>query len=142
MICFEVRINGIQKYIVGSDEAEEFTACVYAAPKLKPPHVAIDISGFIANVKEHPHELRWDDINLKVGDEINVKIIESDIPDKPKKTLYEHGVDNSDEQAHSMLCSCCGKSQSETNRILRSSNVTLCEECVVSFTEILKDKKD
>ena len=141
MICFEVSINGIKKYTIGSVEADEFGINLIAAPQLKPTHISAELSGFIANDKKYPHELRWGSENIKLGDEILIKIINSKSPDEPQEIRYDEGLSDTGEQFQTMLCTCCGKSHFETNQMIRSSKVSLCEECVKSFAEILENKE-
>lgn len=138
MICFEIWINGIRKNLIGSDDAEEFGACLNANPLIDPPHISLDLSGYIANEKEYPHELRWGTLNIKSGDEVAIKIIESNTPDEPQLIRYNEGIIESEEQTQAMLCSNCGKSHFETDKWVRSSRITLCYECVKLMSEIME----
>ncbi len=141
MICFEIWINGIKKYTVGSEEAEEFSANLTAFPHLKPTHVSLDVCGFTLRDEAYPDELRWGESYPKIGDEIIIKIIDTNNPDKPKVTRYKEGcIDNSDSQSQSMLCSCCGKSHFETDKLIRNSNIALCEDCIKMMADLINNK--
>jgi hypothetical protein len=91
MRALEIHVNGKKLCTAGIGDDGVLTAIVRSI--LRPiqaisrkrtsqawEDLGIDVAGFIPSAQEH---VRWKSSKLRTGDEIRIKIIETDRPDKP-----------------------------------------------------------
>ena len=94
MIAFEVKINGNKKIIAGQDDLSVLSASITAVGQLGSktthkkgtPEIGISVGGLEETNNTHPF---WTRDTLNIGDVINIKIIETDNPDKPETSLEQ-----------------------------------------------------
>ena len=97
MICLEVKING--KIICNASIGHDFgIVCAIIdwvnrdmdlfpndkEPMFKGEEMKLSVSGSATYGKDDSEELSWINRNLSIGDEITIKIVESDVCDPPK----------------------------------------------------------
>jgi hypothetical protein len=140
VLSFEVWINGNKEYTVGSSEAEEFGVYLSIHPELQTDYASIEASGYIPSESKFSDEIKWGAKNIKQGDDIEIKVVESDNPDVPSRTQQHVGL--VPESNHGMLCSNCGKSHMDIQNFVRAQRITLCDECIYAIIEAVKDEKE
>jgi hypothetical protein len=69
-------------------------------------------------------ELRWGGSELRLGDEVLIKIVNQEDGDTPIRTRYGEGQIGDADKA--MICSNCGKSHLEVERMIQAERITLC----------------
>lgn len=118
MICLEVKINGKEVCKAGI-EHEFGIVCaiidwvkrdVSSFPEDKPrlfeeEEMKISISGSATYGNDDSEELSWLKNNLSVGDEISIRIVESEVCDSPKsrKRLEPNFVENAKRRYYEQL---------------------------------------
>lgn len=78
MICFEIWVNGEKICLAGVDESDVLCAIIDGARKQRKSN--LHVGGLVGD--EH---VRWTEREhiLEVGDEVTIKIVESDTADEP-----------------------------------------------------------
>lgn len=85
MICFEVRVNDHPPVMAGLDDIRVLTAMVsYVASRAE---LSLEIGGLAVTPGGVQENLRWLDQTLRPGDQILLRVVESDEPSPP--TLRE-----------------------------------------------------
>lgn len=100
MIAFEVRINGKRICVAGAEDLAVLTACVNASGKLGAKTVPArpdDVTGEVfysvtgLTARRDPEKdvhVRWQSVEpLRVGDVVQVKILDSTKADRPKSRV-------------------------------------------------------
>ena len=89
MIAFKVLINGKQQFVTGIEDWDSLHAVIMAirGDKDDPDHTFdLKIGGLAQEVEPGKLEhVRWPNIDLCVGDEISITIVETNEIDKPIK---------------------------------------------------------
>jgi len=137
MLCFEVWINGKKERVVGFESAEEYSVCLTAFPNLS-DSVSLEMSGYASSPEVYQDELRWSGSELRLGDEILIKIVNREAGDTPIRT--RHGEGEIGDADRAMICSNCGKSHLEVERMIQAERITLCGECCKSIAEFVSDE--
>jgi hypothetical protein len=76
---------------------------------------------------------------MTCNDEVRIKIIESQAPDKPASTKT-FGT-KSDPQGRKLIyCSFCGQSEKEAEKIVAGAGANVCSECFKLLEEIFHEK--
>ncbi len=125
MKCFEVSLNGGEPIVVGVDNAELLRGSFVLA--------SFGSGGvvFSANVNAGParsETRQWLSSSLAVGDEVRVRVIESDQATQPMaSTLHGTAVDP---ESPDLGCSACRRSKSTVNQLLAVGAFSICDECV------------
>jgi hypothetical protein len=93
MRALEIHVNGKRLCTAGIGDDGALTAIVRSvlspvqinrrnrSPQIK-EDLGLDVGGFIPSTSEH---VRWKAPKLRTGDEVRIKIIETDRPDKPSR---------------------------------------------------------
>ena len=137
MLCFEVWINGKKERVVGFGSAEEYSVCLTAFPDLS-DLVLLEMSGYAPSAEVCLDELRWGGSELRLGDEVLIKIVKQEDADTPTRTRYGEGQIGDADKA--MICSNCGKSHLEVERMIQAERITLCGDCSKSIAEFVSDE--
>jgi hypothetical protein len=86
-LCFEITINGGATVVAGIEDLNVLTACVtYAASRQE---LDIHVGGLISKSPDDNEHVDWLEHDLKCGDEILIRIIESSRPAAPKSRRRE-----------------------------------------------------
>jgi hypothetical protein len=138
MLCFEVWINGKKDRVVGFESAEEYSVCLTACPEHLPDSVSLEMSGYAPSPEVCLDELRWGGSELRLGDEVLIKIVNQEDADTPIRTKYGEGQIGDADKA--MICSNCGKSHLEVERMIQAERITLCGDCSKRIAEFVSDE--
>jgi hypothetical protein len=94
MIAFEIEVNGISLATAGTDDLSVLTAMIDAVGKLGSQsqgssehktdyHIELSVGGLTARAAAQDEHLKWIKQNLKPGDVVTIKILESTAVDAP-----------------------------------------------------------
>lgn len=81
MRAFEVQLNGKRLCLAGVGERGVLTAIIEHIAGLNGSNLNLNVGGLFSSTWKH---VRWRNRRLKVGDEILIKIVESESVDKPR----------------------------------------------------------
>jgi hypothetical protein len=137
MICYEVWVNGER-------------ACVAGAKKMKSLHASLIFPKqtsqalFMVGAETEPTEslkesANWIGRELNINDEIKIKIIESETPDKPE-SIKSFGTKIGSKGEKLVYCSFCGQSEKEAERIVAGFQANVCSECFKLLADIFNEK--
>lgn len=132
MKCFEVTINGKKVCTagIGDDGVLHANLALLKREDQDAESELLDLRvGGIANVEPGVSEhVEWLYQDLSVGDEVNIKIIESSECDVPlsQETQY-------------LQCSFCEKKQSEVSRLIAGPQVYICNECITTCSQVIAE---
>jgi hypothetical protein len=82
MRAFEIHLNGKQLCLAGVGEDGVLTAIVHHIASPKASTLNLNVGGFVGSTGKHVIGRNW---RLKKGDEVLVKIAETDSADRPRK---------------------------------------------------------
>jgi hypothetical protein len=82
MRAFEVHLNGKRLCLAGVGEDGVLTAIVDHVARPKASSLNLRVGGLVSPIGKH---VIWRNRRLKVGDEVLVKIVETDSADRPRK---------------------------------------------------------
>ena len=135
MICLEVTINGERRTVAGVASAQTLYAEVCTYPELKDTWLQVD--GEITPEDQPPADAHWLSAQLSVGDQVEIRIIESDQPSAPKVTRIEPTASASD--AIPFVCAFCGKDHHQTEGMISSRKAMICRDCVCYLYEMITE---
>jgi len=86
MLCFDVRVNGKRVTLAGVGEDGVLNAIVgWVCQERRSPGEPCTLDLSVGGLDERAH-LRWvEDRPLKVGDQVEIAIVEADAPDAPRR---------------------------------------------------------
>ena len=89
MIAFEVFVNGQKIYTIGADDPGFVYLFVERGRKRFDPEIEIKLaaSGVNLPAEEGLEHLEWGEHSLSLGDEIIVRVVETDSIDEPKQRI-------------------------------------------------------
>ena len=140
MLSFEVWVNGKKQFTVGAEKAEEYGIYLSMQPDLAPDFAMLEASGYLPSDNEYNDVMKWGNISVKDGDEIIIKMKNTNQTDSP--SITEQGTGLVSNQAHAMLCSSCGKSHQEVNGMVTMGRITLCNKCASALVDISINEKE
>jgi hypothetical protein len=132
MIAFEIFVNGnkICSAGVGDDGVLHSSLTLITRERGNKQTVEGDAERLIFNVGGavgSPHNasqhIRWPDQHLAVGDEVAIRIVETEAIDKPSEVLEPLRFE----------CGFCGKKQDEVDRIVGGPRGHICDQCVADL---------
>jgi len=98
MTAFEVRLNGKKLCIAGIGDDGVLTAIVSYVVGSSRKDLSLSVGGLVSPTREHVH---WrDDLGLKVGDEVLLRIAESERVDRPRKRTRQDPIARVKQQKH------------------------------------------
>ena len=91
MICFDLFVNGEKLGRAGHEDIAVLTCMmVYVRPNEPADSLYTSLGGLYVDASQNSIHSEWiDQLALKVGDEITVRIVESDVADRPAKERIE-----------------------------------------------------
>lgn len=138
MLCLEVRINGKKVAVVGHENMEVMRSTVVYHQSLSAPR--FDSSITVRKDPKFVQDARWKDHLLEIGDEVCIRVIESDTPDSPDKIVsYGSPLNSMDDE--SIHCSFCGRNKHEVDLILKHPAANVCDKCVQELQVIVNEDK-
>ena len=128
MICFEVYINGQKVCLagIGNDGVLSIMTTFIASGESQRTDFRVGV--LIKIDAETQQQVEWLDRELKVGDEITIKIVEAENYDAPMNG-----------RTQSLQCSFCGKQQDEVSKLIAGPNNYICNECVVLCSQAIAE---
>jgi len=135
MFCFEVSLNNELKYVAGHERMESMRFSLYL--KDSGPLLYV-VDAYLKPGQSHTEDAFWHGPEPKINDEIKIKIVECDSPDKPSR-IVTRGTKQDSNGEKLLHCSICGKSQAEAKKLVRSKDVNVCNECVELLVEICNE---
>src|SRR5580700_5668301 len=81
MRAFDVRLNGKRLCIAGVGDNGVLNTMVDHVAGFGRDEVSLRVGGLVSTTEEH---VTWRRLQLKVGDEVTVRIVEADSVDKPR----------------------------------------------------------
>ena len=89
-ICFEIFVNGRPVSVAGAENVERLSAIVDYDPK-PVDHVDFDVHGICT--RNNQQELwKWLRTQLRVGDEVLIRVIASDQPSEPAERISKDAL--------------------------------------------------
>ena len=137
MLCFEILVNGKRKYTAGVADAEQLEARVETIGGSE--EVVLSVTAFPASQRSYPYFANWGTISCAVGDEISVRLVDTNDPDIPKFSNYGVGTPV-DVKGEALLCSFCGKEKGEVKTLVAGPKAYICDECVALCSDIVADE--
>jgi hypothetical protein len=133
MLCLEVVVNGVSRYVAGIAGAEMITAQFAVYPSLGQSRITTTAE--IIPEGQPPAEASWPSVSIQLGEEVLVRLVESGEPTAPHVGRTDTDVQASDDIP--FVCSFCGKAPSAVKQMLSSRHALICNECVAAFHEDL-----
>jgi hypothetical protein len=135
MLCLFVQVNGETAILAGDGAAESLTASVKLYPSFKESVLRVD--GEVVPDNSVPADATWLGRALQVGDTVVVRLVESDSAMAPALSRSDPSVAAVD--GVSIVCSFCGKSPHEIQRMYSGIKATICNECLALFHQMSID---
>jgi hypothetical protein len=132
MQCFDVSINGKHVCRAGTPHGHNLSVDVLWSDHWQMPFVTV--SGNLGAYGEG-ERLEWGTQQLKVGDEVIVRVTEAEVADEPlkrQKLDYSEEIKRrlSEDAELPPYCSFCGKALDEVGAMISGPKVFICDECV------------
>jgi len=137
MRCFEILINGKRVALVGHEAAERLTVAIETNRSIDV--AALDLIAEFPVKDASATYASWPSGTLKIGDELTVRLVDVASPDEPASIVTEDLGQVSEHQGNSWpICATCGKPWHETEGMVSSRGVHLCDDCLRKSAEIRK----
>ena len=136
MKTFEITLNGVKQCIAGVEDGGLTVMISFMRTTGENETEQADTSetldirvGGFANIGPGILEnVQWLDRPLSVGDDVTIKILESQECDEPITR-----------ETHHVQCSFCGKKQAEVRKLIAGPNVFICDDCVGDASTTITD---
>ncbi len=135
MLCLEVSVNGEKKTLAGTADAETVNAAIRIFPGLG--QADVHVTGDIVPEDQPGAEATWLLTALKRGDEVTVRLVESDNPSPPLLGRTDPGAGATDSIPRT--CAFCSKPHTEVDAMIASTNAHICHGCVRVLYEMVTD---
>jgi len=131
MRCFEIWINGQRRCTVGLNRNGVISATATIqgwsrAGGERQHRTDVRVGGLEKIDDDHSQHLDWLTTNLAVGDEILIKLVDSDVRDEPtvEPTRFEG-------------CGFCGRSRTEIpeGELLGGAEANICKDCIIRLRD-------
>ena len=137
MLCYEVWVNGERACVAGAESMRGMQALV---TRPGDRNIALFlVSGDTEPSKTLRETYTWLGRELHTNDEVRIKLVESDSPDRPE-SVKSFGTKTEETGAKQIFCSFCGQSQSEARKIVAGFQANVCSECFELLGEIFNEK--
>jgi hypothetical protein len=130
-----VEVNG-QVVVAGAAAAETISANIEAYPGFAESWIRV--AGDVIPADDSPAaDAAWLSKKLEIGDTVVVRVIESESPAAPTLSRSDPSVDASD--GVQLVCSFCGKSHEETQKMYSGLKAMICNECIALMHQMTVD---
>jgi hypothetical protein len=126
MLCLEVSVNGEKKVVAGVVDAEALNAAIRVFPGLGVADV--HVTGDVVPDDQPPAEATWFHADLARGDEVTVRLVESENPSPAKLGRTDPGSVATDSVP--IICAFCGNPSTEVDAMIASTRALICHSCV------------
>lgn len=137
MICFEAWVNGELACVAGAEKMENIHASLFYINTTNSAVFSVDV--VTENSESLKESVKWIGRELNVNDEIKVKIVESEAPDKPQ-SVKSFGTKLDSTGKKHIHCSFCGQSEEEAERMVAGFQANVCSECFKLLEELFNEK--
>ena len=138
MLCFEIQLNGKKKLLAGYKDVSELGLSIETLDK----EAFLEVNAGIYKEGSPPDYIFWDGVGFKTGDEIIIKLLDSNKPDPPTLISQEPANEEEPRTQRQMLCSSCKKSFRDVDKIIKMPGVILCNECIDSINDFMSESPD
>lgn len=135
MLCLEVSVNGEKKVLAGVIDAEALSAAIRILPGLGV--AVVHVTGDVVPDDQPPAEATWFHADLARGDEVTVRLVESENPSPARLGRTDPGSGATD--AVPMICAFCGKPGTEVDAMIASTRALICHGCVKYLHELVTE---
>ena len=98
MTAFEVHLNGKKLCIAGIGDDGVVAAIVsYVVRSSRKEDLSLSVGGLVSPTEEH---VDWRKVELRVGDEVLLKIVDSERVDRPRKRTRQDPIARVKQQKH------------------------------------------
>src|SRR5262245_25299911 len=135
MIAFEIFVNGKKVCAAGVGDDGVLLSALTLAPRRRNAQPAetgaarrfqelgLRVGGAVGPPHDASRHVEWLNQHICVGDEITIRVIETEVVDKPSVILEPLRVE----------CSFCGKKQDEVDKIVGGAQGHICDQCLAAF---------
>ena len=135
MLCISVTLNGSPHSVAGAPFAELVEATVRLYPDLGDSWLNIRAS--VTPENQPPADAHWLGSALKVGDLLELRVIDSAEPTVPKIGRIDPTVRATDEIP--FVCGFCDKPAIEVDGMIEGNRAMICHDCVRMLHEMLDE---
>ena len=139
MICFEVWLNGKKIKTIGHKDALILNADIMFHRENKEQYLNLFSSVWRKEVEGK--DLFWSTPNLSLGDEVIIKIVETDKPDFPDHEHMEGVKLPPPWGGDKNRCSFCGKTEDGVELLFDGLEAKICNECIEFKNRIYLESK-
>ncbi len=136
MLCLEILVNGERKYVAGHEQMEKMRASLYLT-EADGPRIFV-VNADFKQTETLSEDAFWPVLEPKVGDEIQIRILQNGTPNKPDRVV-SRGKKENEHGEQILYCSFCGKSHHEVKKLITSKEVNVCDECFQLLGEIFNE---
>jgi len=135
MRCIEFTLNGVRRAIAGGEHVHSIDSRLYFFPPTGKG--SFTVAGYVTSAASLRDRIYWTDGDLKVGDELHVRVIDSDAAD-PAASSPEFG-ESLTPRGSQQICLFCGKSNNEPIFFMTAKNgAAICGGCIAQAGETMK----
>ena len=135
VICVSVTLNGVPQTIAGAPSAQSIEASVGVYPELK--EAWLRVVGETDQGDQPSAYAHWAGAQLKVGDVVEFRLIDSSQPSAPRLGREDPSVEAS--ESIPFICGFCGKPAREVEGMTAGTRAMICHGCVRTLHEMLSD---
>jgi len=135
MLCVSVTLNGVPQTIAGAPSAESIEASVGVYPGLG--EAWLRVHGETDQGDQPSAQARWARALLKVGDVVEVRLVDSSQPSAPQLSRVDPSVIASDDIP--FICGFCGKAPVDVEGMTAGTHAMICHGCVRTIHEMFSD---
>jgi hypothetical protein len=136
MLCYEVWVNGERRYLAGHNQMNSLQASLYATKLGGPYYLAVRAE--VQSSESLKEDARWPFSPVKVGDEVRIKLLESESADQPEKMVSFGTKFHEGEKI--LYCSFCGQNQEQAKRLVAGFGANVCSDCFKLLEEIFSEQ--
>lgn len=144
MRCLEIWLNGQRVKLIGHPDALMLAAEVAVWAKYSSPGKAEFLQAHAIVWKEgtQAKDHLWDMPDISVGDEVLIRLVESEAPEPPTYDMVDYGIRLPPPLGDpSGCCSFCGAQASHRKKMFNGPKVRICDACV-NFYRRFTDHED
>jgi hypothetical protein len=138
MICLEIFVNGERRTVAGAMTADAISAEIALYPGAQ--HTWLRVDGEVMPEGQPSADAEWLSQQLTIGDRVEVRLVEMDIPTAPVLTRTEPSADASD--SIPFVCAFCNKDPTQTKGMLSSRKASICQDCVRYLYQVISEDDD
>jgi hypothetical protein len=92
MLCFEIEVNGETRFVVGHPEANVLSLIASFVRVRK----ELELSGgaMVTHSNDETEHLSWEPHQLRLGDEVVLRVVESEAGSEPKRSVRQSLADS------------------------------------------------